>query len=73
MSAYTLPTLKVIENNGVTLSEPVLLYSLDSQNEFSFRVTAPDGMCIIGISDECAVNDSTKSNRGGLSSVPYGE
>jgi hypothetical protein len=73
MSAYDMQTLQVIEKNGAILSEPVLLYASNTQNEFKFQVTAPNGQCIIGTGDECSVKDSTRSNRGGLSSVQYGE
>ncbi len=73
MSAYDMQTLQVIEKDGAILSEPVLLYTSNTQNEFKFQVTAPNGQCIIGTGDECSVKDSTRSNRGRLSSVPYGE
>ncbi|MCH7966263.1 MAG: Ig-like domain-containing protein [Thaumarchaeota archaeon] len=72
ISAYDMKTLEIIEKDGNVLSEPVLLYASNAQTgEFKFQVTAPNGQCIIGSSDECSVQDSTKSNRGGLSSVQY--
>ena len=64
-------TLEVIERDGNVLSEPVLLYASNTQTEFKFQVTAPNGQCIIGSSKECSVNDSTRSDRGGLASVQY--
>ena len=72
MSAYDMKTLEVIQKDGTTLTEPVLLYASNKQtDEFKFQVTAPNGMCIIGDSDECSVSDSTKGNRGGLDTVQY--
>ena len=53
------------------MSEPVLIYASDTQDEFRFNVIAPNGQCIIGSSDECAVQDNTRGNRGGLQSVEY--
>ena len=60
-----------IEIDGEILSEPVLIYASDAQNEFKFNVIAPNGQCIIGSSDERSVQDSTRENRGGLQSVEY--
>jgi len=74
MSAYDMKTIQVIERDGDVLSEPVLLYASNRQtDEFRFQVTAPDGQCIIGSSDECSVKDSTRSDRGGLASVQYND
>ena len=53
MSAYDMQTLQVIEKDGAILSEPVLLYASNTQNEFKFQVTAPNGQCVIGTGDEC--------------------
>ena len=73
-SAYDMQTLEIIEKDGDVLSEPVLLYASDSRNdELKFRVTAPNGQCIIGSSDECSVQDSTRGNRGGLQSVQFND
>ncbi len=72
--AYDMKTLEVIERDGNVLSEPVLLYASNAQtDEFKFQVTAPNGQCIIGSSEECSVNDSTRSGRGGLVSVQYND
>ncbi len=69
MFAYDMQTLQVIEKDGAILSESVLLYASNTQNEFKLQVTAPNGQCVIGTGDECSVKNSTRSNRGGLSSV----
>ncbi|KFM20800.1 hemagglutinin-hemolysin-like protein [Marine Group I thaumarchaeote SCGC RSA3] len=71
MSAYDMKPLQPIEIDGNVLSEPVLIYASDSQDEFKFNVIAPNGQCIIGSSDECSVQDNTRGNRGGLQSVEY--
>ncbi|MCJ8305554.1 MAG: hypothetical protein HRU07_00725 [Nitrosopumilus sp.] len=72
MSAYDMKTLEIVERDGNVLSEPLLIYASNSlTDEFNFQVTAPNGQCIIGSSEECSVKDSTRSNRGGLDSVQY--
>ena len=72
LSAYDMKTIQVVEKDGDVLASPVLLYASNAQTEeFTFQVTAPNGQCIIGSSDECSVQDSTKLSRGGLQSVQY--
>jgi len=71
MSAYDMKSIQPIEIDGNVLSEPVLIYASDTQDEFTFNVIAPNGQCIIGSSDECSIQDSTRENRGGLQSVEY--
>ncbi|AFS79937.1 hypothetical protein NKOR_00055 [Candidatus Nitrosopumilus koreensis AR1] len=71
MSAYDMKAIQPIEVDGNVLSEPVLIYASDTQDEFRFNVIAPNGQCIIGSSDECSVQDNTRGNRGGLQSVEY--
>ena len=71
MSAYDMKSIQPVEIDGNVLSEPVLIYASDTQDEFSFNVIAPNGQCIIGSSDECSVQENTRGNRGGLQSVEY--
>ena len=71
MSAYDMKTIQPIEIDGQILSQPVLIYASDTQDEFKFNVIAPNGQCIIGLSDECSIQDSTRDSRGGLQSVEY--
>jgi len=72
LSAYDMKTIQVVEKDGDVLASPVLIYASNAQtDEFKFQVTAPNGQCIIGSSDECSVQDSTRSDRGGLQSVQY--
>jgi len=49
------------------------MYASDSDENRRFRVIDPQGQCIIGGTDECLVKESTKQNRGGLQSIPYGD
>ncbi|QUC64508.1 hypothetical protein NsoK4_08815 [Nitrosopumilus sp. K4] len=73
-SAYDMSSLKSHIRDGNVLAEPVLIYASDPHNgEFEFRVTAPNGQCVIGSSEECLVKDSTYSNRGGLKSIELDE
>ena len=71
MSAYDMKTIQPIEIDGTILSEPVLIYASDTQDELTFNVIAPNGQCIIGTDDECSIQDSTRDSRGGLESVEY--
>jgi len=74
MSAYDMETIATHIKDGNVLAVPVLIYASNSQtDEFKFQVTAPNGQCIIGSSEECSVQDSTNSLRGGLASVQYNE
>ncbi len=61
-------SLSIIEKDGQVLVSPALIYASDPYNgKFQFRVVAPDGQCIIGPTKECAVQDSTRGQRGGFS------
>jgi len=54
------------------VGETALIYASDHYHEdLRFRVVGPDGYCFIGGSDECAVQDSTAEQRGGLASIEY--
>jgi len=55
------------------LASPALIYSSNSDENLRFKVLDPQGQCIIGVSDDCIVNESTKDNRGGLISVNHGD
>jgi len=68
-----MPELQVISRDGTILADPALVYASNADDTLRFTVTDPAGQCIIGSSDECLVNDSTRDNRGGLESVPYGD
>nr|WP_179360935.1 hypothetical protein [Nitrosopumilus cobalaminigenes] len=68
-----MPELQVIQRDGTILADPALVYASNADDTLRFTVTDPAGQCIIGAGEECLVNDSTRDNRGGLESVPYGD
>ena len=54
---------------GNSIARPALLYASSESQGVQFRVTAPDGSCVIGGTSDCLVTDSTAHRRGGLDSV----
>jgi hypothetical protein len=48
-----------VDKLGNTIARASSLYSSDKNNNNSFRVEAPDGTCVIGIADECLINETT--------------
>ena len=68
-----MPALQVIQRDDTILADPALVYASNADDTVRFTVTDPQGQCIIGGSDECLVNESTRGKRGGLESVPYGD
>ncbi|MGY5146837.1 MAG: LamG-like jellyroll fold domain-containing protein [Candidatus Nitrosopumilus sp. bin_7KS] len=68
-----MPVLQVITQDGQVLVDPALVYASNANSELRFKVTDPQGQCIIGGGDECIVKDNTLGKRGGLESIPYGE
>ena len=73
MPASELASLGLIEIDGQLIAEPALLYSSNSDENVQFRITDPQGQCVIGATDDCTINESTKDNRGGLTSIMYGD
>ncbi|MDF2423554.1 MAG: hypothetical protein OPY09_05015, partial [Nitrosopumilus sp.] len=73
VAASDMPALQVITNDEQILADPALIYASNSNSELRFKVTDPQGQCIIGSEAECLVKDTTLGKRGGLESVPYGE
>jgi len=59
----------VTDESGNSIARPALLYASSEAEGVQFRVTAPDGSCVIGGSSDCLVTDSTANRRGGLDSV----
>jgi len=59
----------VTDETGNAIARPALLYASTEIEDMKFKVTAPDGTCVIGGSAECLVKDSTATNRGGIDSV----
>ena len=58
-----------VTENGEIVARVGLLYSSDSNTSLHYRVVAPDGTCVIGSSNSCAVRDSTAGQRGNTVSV----
>jgi hypothetical protein len=61
---YTI--VPVTDELGNTIARPAMMYS-SNEGSGAFRVTAPDGTCVIG--DDCLVEQSTLKHRGGIDSV----
>ncbi len=73
ISAFELPSLELIEIDGQVIAEPALIYSSNSDENLRFHLTDPLGQCVIGSTDDCMINENTKGNRGGLTSIMYGD
>ncbi len=56
----------VTDEIGNSIARPAMLYASNAESG-QFRVTAPDGTCVIGAG--CLVEDSTLHNRGAIDSV----
>jgi len=61
---YTI--VPVTDELGNTIARPAMMYS-SNEGSGSFKVTAPDGTCVIGAG--CLVEQSTLKHRGGIDSV----
>ncbi len=68
-----MPALQVIQRDDTILADPALVYASNADSGLRFTVTDPQGQCIIGDTDECLVNESTRGKRGGMESVLYGD
>jgi hypothetical protein len=73
VSGNEMPALQLIQRDDTILADPALVYASNADDTVRFTVTDPQGQCIIGAASECLVNDSTRTNRGGLESIPYGD
>ncbi|MFB5605728.1 MAG: hypothetical protein ACE5R7_05505, partial [Nitrosarchaeum sp.] len=72
MLASEIKPLELVTENDTILADPALIYASNSIDEnLRFHVIAPNGQCIIGVSEECVVHDSTTNQRGGLTSIEY--
>ncbi len=57
-------------NDGVIVANPTVLYSsFNNSNNMTYKVTAPDGTCVIGISAGCLVTQSTSGSSNSKSIV----
>jgi hypothetical protein len=72
MLASEIKPLESITENDTVLADPALIYASNSIDQnLRFHVIAPNGQCIIGISEDCVIHDSTANQRGGLASIEY--
>ena len=72
MLSSEIKPLESITEDDKVLADPAVIYASNSVDQnLRFHVTAPNGQCIIGVSEECAIHGSTKSQRGGLTSIEY--
>ena len=63
----------VNDENGRTIAYPSVLYSSFKHNDqMMYRVTAPDGTCVIGLSENCLVTQSTQLLPGHIKTVTIG-
>jgi hypothetical protein len=62
-------TINSIVENGNMVARAGLLYSSDDNQALHYRISSPDGICVIGKSDSCLVKDSTSGYRGNSVSV----
>ncbi|HJW19600.1 MAG TPA: LamG-like jellyroll fold domain-containing protein [Candidatus Nitrosotalea sp.] len=57
-------------NDGVIVANPTVLYSsFNNSDNMTYKVTAPDGTCVIGTSDNCLVTQSTSGSSNSKSIV----
>jgi hypothetical protein len=72
MLASDMKSLELVTENDTILADPALIYASNTVDQnLRFRVLAPNGECLIGVSEECAIHDSTANQRGGLASIEY--
>ncbi|MDE1725270.1 MAG: hypothetical protein KGH76_05180, partial [Thaumarchaeota archaeon] len=59
---------------NVTIARASVLYSsFVNDGTMRYKVTSPDGTCVIGPSDGCLVSSSTLGNSGGIKSITLGD
>jgi len=61
------------DNEGKTIARAAALYSSNSREDTSFKVISHTGVCVIGSSEECLVQESSFGKRGNLQSVNIDE
>ena len=60
--------------SGHTIANPQVLYSsFDNEGIMRYKVIAPDGTCVIGVSSECLVKGSTLDEPGQIKSITVGD
>ncbi len=66
------PILPFNDEFGNVIAEPTSVYASDYNKNLRFQVTTKDGFCFVGPSENCAVQESTASERYGKQNVEYG-
>ena len=62
------------DNSDNAVATPQIIYSsFNNEGNMRFKVSAPDGTCVIGSSDDCLVKDSTFGLPGQIKSVVVGD
>jgi hypothetical protein len=70
---YKLENIKSITLGNNTIAKASVLYSsFSNEGTMRFKVTAPDGTCVIGSSENCLVTQSTIGH-GNIKSVTIGD
>jgi hypothetical protein len=59
----------IVDKEQKLVARAGLLYSSDANPGLHYRVVSPDGKCVIGGSDSCAVKQSTLGKRGNAESI----
>ncbi len=66
-------SIGIITSGNTTIAYPSVLYSsFTNDHSMRYKVTSPDGICVIGIDDNCMVHDSTLKSQAGLQTIPLG-
>ncbi len=62
------------DTGGHAVANPQVLYSsFNNEGTMRYKVTAPDGTCVIGASTECLVTNSTLNAPGQIKSITIGD
>jgi hypothetical protein len=62
------------DTNGHAVANPQVLYSsFNNEGTMRYKVTAPDGTCVIGAASECLVTNSTLDEPGQIKSITVGD
>jgi hypothetical protein len=74
MPLSQLSTVKDVLLGNVTVAKASVLYSsFVNDGTMRYKVTSPDGTCVIGPSDSCLVSSSTIGQPGGIKSITLGD
>jgi hypothetical protein len=67
-------SIDLVTSNGTIVATPVALHSsFKNDGTMRYKVTSPDGTCVIGGQDNCLVKDSTYGLPGQIKSITLGD